>query len=298
MPGMDNEIKRQPAGIPTGGEFAAHDRAEGAVALERVRTPPHEVMESLVDLAYAIDDALAFTGSSGAGKLMWGDLNTHAGVFAASEGVPEFAAGVAARIQFEGETTPLPRKIVRWAGGVHIDADHKQTIAADYVDDRLTEYDGPGHFTRADYAEVTSDGITYGFTVSPHILGEVAGVDERDDESLDEYVERVQEAEPELYKQLGDFMRERYGAEFIDDGGGYDTFEFHVDYPDDAGADGVTIEWMGDHAESTTKLLQFKNELEYGTAMQSALAERLGRAFELSTDPNRRFGDGRWVKSA
>lgn len=298
MPGMDNEIKRQPAGIPTGGEFAAHDRAEGAVALERVRTPPHEVMESLVDLAYAIDDALAFTGSTGAGKLMWGDLNTHAGVFADSEGVPEFAAGVAARIQFEGETTPLPRKIVRWAGGLHIDASVKQHVASEFVDDRLSEFEEPGHFTRADYAEVGTEGIAYGFTVPPQILGEVAGVTLGEDESLDDYVDRIQKAEPELYKQLGEFMKERYGAEFIDDGSDYDTFEFFVPYPQDCDSDDVTIEWMGDHAESTTKLLQFKNELEIGTAMQSALAERLGRVFEFSIDPNRRFGDGRWVKGA
>lgn len=36
---MDNhDIARQPAGIPTGGEFAAHDRADAGVSLERTRT--------------------------------------------------------------------------------------------------------------------------------------------------------------------------------------------------------------------------------------------------------------------
>lgn len=34
MPGMTDQIKRTPAGVPTGGQFASHDRADGTVQLD------------------------------------------------------------------------------------------------------------------------------------------------------------------------------------------------------------------------------------------------------------------------
>lgn len=292
MLGMENNTSRVPAGVPTGGQFASHDRADGDVNLRQwTPAPEHDRLQALVKSLYASTSCLDT-------QFTWGDLVEAA----QKEDSPMFAAGVAARAAIEGFRTPLPRTIVRYACGNLIDATQKQNLAADHVDDRLTEWSGVGHYSRADYADVTPDGIAYGFTVAPQVLAIVSGVEPEADESIDDYVERVQEANPDYYKRLGDILEAEYGCRFLDDGSDFDTFEFFVEYPADGGPDNdggaaaVTIEWMGDHAEATTKLLAFKNDLEYGTRMQSVIAKGLGMRWELSTNPDRRFGDGRWVK--
>ena len=189
----------------------------------------------------------------------------------------------------------LPAVAVRRSNSPHLSLTDDQHITSDSVDERLTEHDNPSHYTRADYAEVSEDGIAYGYAVNPEHLGEVVVGPRLKDESADEYIDRIARACPEYWGELRTFVQEEYGAELVDDGGEMNVVEFYSIY-EDGDASKSTLEYMGDRVERETKLLDFKNDWEYGTKMQSAWAKKLGYHFVLSTNADRQFGDGRWVK--
>ena len=151
------------------------------------------------------------------------------------------------------------------------------TSAASEIGNRLEESDGIN--ARAEYAEVGEDGIAYGYTVGPELVGSIVVGDRRDGEDDMDYSERVDRALAEANitaDHLFSYFKQRYGADARWDGDRGDVaVEFYVEYGTE-GAAGTSIEQMGDRVENETKLLAARNEYDYGTAMQSHLADHLG----------------------
>ncbi|MGW8431127.1 hypothetical protein ACWGJ9_08385 [Curtobacterium citreum] len=157
------------------------------------------------------------------------------------------------------------------------------TSAASVDGERLDENDGIN--ARAEYAEVGEYGIAYGITVGPELIGSIVVGDRRDGEDEMDYFDRVDDALGEASiteNQLFDYFTKRYGADARWDGdAGHIAVEFFVEYGDEGPA-GTSIEAMGDRVENETKLLGARNDYDYGTAMQSHLADHLG----YRTDPD------------
>ena len=151
------------------------------------------------------------------------------------------------------------------------------TSAASEIGNRLEESDGIN--CRAEYAEVGEDGIAYGYTVGTELVGSIVAGDRRDGEDDMDYSERVDEALAEANitpAHLFDYFKQRYGADARWDGDRGDVaVEFYVEYGEEAAA-GTSVEAMGDRVENETKLLAARNDYDYGTAMQSHLADHLG----------------------
>jgi len=169
-------------------------------------------------------------------------------------------------------------------------------IAYNYIGERLIgETDDPIG-ARADYAEVTEEGVVYGMNVNDEYMGQVFAGRKRDDEDEDEYTQRKIEAAHENSQIIKAYLEESYGAD-VGEGNSEDFFtvEFYVEYEDE-NPRMSSLEWMGERAENETKLLPFSNDYLYGNKMQSGLAEKAGYHYELTDTPNRQIGDGYWVK--
>ena len=171
-------------------------------------------------------------------------------------------------------------------------------VAYNFIGERL---DGGDYGTdpigaRADYAEVTEEGIAYGMNINDEHLGEVFAGRKRNGESDDEYTHRKIEAAADNTGVIREYLEETYGAD-VGEGNGEDssTIEFYVEY-EDSNPRMSSLEWMGERAERETKLLQFSNDYLYGNNIQRGLAEKAGYHFELTDAPDRQFGDGFWVK--
>lgn len=165
--------------------------------------------------------------------------------------------------------------------------------AASFAGERLEESDGIN--CRAEYAEVGDDGIAYGYTVGPELVGSIVTGDRGMFEDESEYSARVDEALANAgidQQQIWDYFQKRYGADARWDGdAGHIAVEFYVEYGD-AGAAGSSVEAMGDRVENETKLLAARNDYDYGTAMQSHLADHLGYRTDYDTGEYVRDEDG------
>jgi hypothetical protein len=240
-------------------EFAAQEDASWGSALDSLGQMPDDILEELITLPAA-----------------------------------DFRAAFATRAAREGLAAELPEIALRESNDWMLDAEDSQEPASLFLDERLTEFDH-GHFSRADYAEVGSEGITYGININPEHLGSIVAGERLSDESEDEYMERVSELEPDYATQLSAFFVEEYGADLLTDGSDMDVVEFFIAY-EKGGAQSSSIAYMGDRVEHETKLLAALNDWTYGSQMQGALAKKLGYSFRRSDNADRRIFDGGWVK--
>jgi hypothetical protein len=295
---------RQPKGQTSGGEYASHDRDEATMTLERTPTASAKDIQAIIDNALFAENDRANQDEVAPATLTWrngfdsmGELDDEKLSTLVEGTASDVRHAFASRAIDEGLDTEMPAIAVRQSNGWHFSTGEKQHLASESVDERLGEYESLGHYSRADYAEVGEEGIAYGFSVNPQHLAEIVGGEIRPGESDDDYMERVTKACPDYYNQLADFFSEEYGADLVDDGGEMDIAEFYVEY-ESGGAQKSTIEYMGDRVENETKLLAFQNEWLYGGHMKDAWAKKLGYSFELSSGPDRRFGDGQWTKDA
>jgi hypothetical protein len=293
---------RQPSGQPIGGQFANHNRDEATMTLERPPIASAKDVQSIIDNAVFEENERADDDEVPVVALTWRDACNSVetlGDEALSSLVDGDPKSVRQAFNYrasqEGLETALPTTATRRSSASHLSLNDEQNPASQWVDNRLTEYEDIGHHSRADYAEVGEEGIAYGLHINPEYLAEVVGGAPHNGESHDDFIERVTTDEPDYYKELDDFFTEQYGAELLNDGGEMDTVEFFISY-EDGGAEKSTVEYMGDRVEHETKLLALKNEWTYGSTMQSAWAKKLGYRYELSTNADRQFGDGHWVK--
>jgi len=293
---------REPSGQSIGGRYASHDRDEATTTLERPPIASAKDVQSIIDNAVFEENERADEDEVAVVALTWRDARNSVEALG-DEALSSLVDGdpLSVRQAFnyrssqEGLETALPTVAVRRSSASHLTLTDEQHPASGSMDDRLSEYESPGHHSRADYAEVTEDGIAYGYSVNPEHLGEVVVGARQKDESADDYLGRIARACPDYWSELRTFIKEEYGAELVDEGSEMDVVEFYRVY-EDGDATKSTLEYMGDRVEHETKLLDFKNDWEYGTKMQSAWAKKLGYRYELSTNADRQFGDGHWVK--
>lgn len=145
---------------------------------------------------------------------------------------------------------------------------------------------------RADYAEVTEDGVAYGLTIHVNFFGEILG-GQRDDEDEMDYAERIAEAFDSA--KVAEFFSQEYGADVMNAGDYGDIgIEFFVKYGVE-GAAGTSIEAMGDRVEKETKLLDALNAYSYGAGMTNRFAEFFGYRSESTFDEHGWAG-AKWVK--
>ncbi len=167
------------------------------------------------------------------------------------------------------------------------------TSAASEVGNRLEESDGIN--ARAEYAEVGEEGIAYGITVGPELIGSIVAGDRHVGEDDMDYSERVDKALDDANitaDHLFGYFKQRYGADARWEGDRGDVaVEFYVEYGEE-GAAGTSIEAMGDRVENETKLLAARNDYDYGAAMQSHLADHLGYRVDYDTGEYVRNEDG------
>ncbi len=172
--------------------------------------------------------------------------------------------------------------------------------ATDWMGDRMQGGDivaNPDPINaRCDYAEVSEEGIAYGYQIPPSLLGEIVAGAQGSDESDSAYAERVNaEGGPVRNQAITEFFRERYGADVLDSGDYGDLdIEFWVPFGQE-GAAGTSVEAMGDRAEKETKLQSARNDFEASGVMQSALAAKLGYRLVLSHSTHGDF-DAAWTK--
>jgi hypothetical protein len=175
-----------------------------------------------------------------------------------------------------------------------IDAD-EATTASEWIDNRMESNDPM--YARADYAEVTEDGIVYGVNVNDDYLGEVFAGAQLEDEDDDEYRDRCREAYQENYGEASSAISDAFGADVSEAGDEQTAFEFYVTYDEGYDANTISTQWMGDRVESETKLLAFQNSYDVGSGLQDLIAQKMGYEWRSTDDEDRRYGDGSWVKS-
>lgn len=167
------------------------------------------------------------------------------------------------------------------------DGEYPLTAASQWVGDRMTGGDTVANpdpvCARCDYAEVSEEGIAYGYNIGPNLIGEIAVGPPLDGESESDYAERVNDAlTSEDLTAIDQFFLSEYNAGRTDCGDYGDiALEFYVPYGPE-GLEGTSVEQMGDRAESETKLLRARDDWEYGGAMQHKLATALGYRAERS----------------
>jgi hypothetical protein len=169
--------------------------------------------------------------------------------------------------------------------------------AIEYMDEYLQggDHSNDPVYARADYAEVGEEGITFGVELNDDHMGEVFAGRKLRRESSDDYRQRCLEAAAENFDVIQKVLKDKYSADINADSEETTRVEFFVPYPE--GSDGdVSMAYMGEKAESDTKLLDLNNDYSYGTDIQNAIAAEAGYVWKLTDDADRRVGDGYWIK--
>ena len=143
---------------------------------------------------------------------------------------------------------------------------------------------------RCDWAEVSEEGVAYGYDLPVSLVGEIVVGPPLEGETDSDYSERVIAAAD--YAKVEEFLAAKYGADVVDNGDNGDlSLEFYVPFGKE-GLTGTSIQSMGDRAENETKLLTARNDWEYSGAMQDGLAAHLGYESSSVSD------DAGWAKTA